>query len=77
MPTVAQDEDARDDGKPSADELTAPEFVFAIEASDSMIKQRIMKLPESQVAGTRNSEEGLKNQTAYNHILTNAKFSII
>lgn len=56
---LAQDEDARDDDKPSADEVTAPEFVFAIDASDSMIKQRIMKLPESQVAGTRNSEEGL------------------
>ena len=55
---VAQDEDSRDDGKPLADVQASPDFVFAIEASDAMIKQRIMKLPESQVAGTRNSEEG-------------------
>jgi adenylate kinase len=36
-----------------------PDFVFSIEASDQFIKQRIMKLPETQVAGTKNAEDVL------------------
>ncbi|KAI9140724.1 hypothetical protein BKA69DRAFT_1125458 [Paraphysoderma sedebokerense] len=36
-----------------------PEFIISLEASDDFIKDRIMKLPESEVEGTKNSEEAL------------------
>ncbi|KAJ3260305.1 Adenylate kinase 7 [Boothiomyces macroporosus] len=53
-----------DDGKeeriiPVVDDVVVPEFVFTIEMSDLAIKQRIQKLPESAVVGTKNSEEAL------------------
>ncbi|KAJ3325909.1 Adenylate kinase 7 [Boothiomyces sp. JEL0866] len=51
-----------DDGKeeriiPVVDDVIVPEFVFTIEMSDLAIKQRVQKLPEAAVAGTKNSEE--------------------
>jgi hypothetical protein len=56
--TEASDEDSKDDKSSSnIDEATGPEFVFSIEMSDLVIKTRIQHLPESQVAGTKNSEE--------------------
>lgn len=39
--------------------LTMPEFVVCLEGNDDFLKQRIMNLPESQVVGTHNTEEGL------------------
>ncbi|KAJ3043877.1 Adenylate kinase 7 [Rhizophlyctis rosea] len=44
---------------PSADPTIAPDYVISLEASDDFIRERIMKLPESAIAGTRNSEEAL------------------
>ncbi|KAJ3054331.1 Adenylate kinase 7 [Rhizophlyctis rosea] len=56
--------DNDDDGKdekliPSIDHSIAPDHIISLEASDDFIKDRIMKLPESAIAGTRNSEEAL------------------
>jgi hypothetical protein len=51
------DEEARDDKTPIVDEAIAPDFIFTIDMPDALIKQRIMKLPESAVAGTKFTEE--------------------
>ncbi|KAH6575069.1 hypothetical protein BASA60_005191 [Batrachochytrium salamandrivorans] len=55
----ANGDDTKDDKGLSIDELIAPEFVFIIEANDQFVKQRIMRLPEAVVSGTKNSEEAL------------------
>ena len=39
--------------------LLMPDYVISLEANDDFLKQRIMNLPESEVVGTHNSEEGL------------------
>lgn len=54
--TPALDDEAKDD---AVEESIFPEFLFTVEMSDMAIKQRMMKLPESVVAGTKNSEEGI------------------
>ena len=41
-----------------------PEFVFSLEATDEFLKARIMNLPESVVAATHNTEEGLNRRLA-------------
>jgi adenylate kinase len=57
--SAPNDDDAKEDkGLATCDETIIPDNVISIEASDSFIKARIMKLPDSVVAGTRNSEEG-------------------
>ncbi|KAJ3068775.1 Adenylate kinase 7, partial [Quaeritorhiza haematococci] len=59
----SQDDEPRDDRLGSAmipiDELIAPEFVVSLEAPDEFIKDRIMSMPESAIANTKNSEEAL------------------
>ena len=55
------DDDGREErGLPSCDDTIIPDNIISLEASDAFIKGRIMKLPESAVAGTRNSEEGMR-----------------
>ena len=45
---------------------SAPANVIVLEARDAVLKDRIMNLPESEVAGTHNNEEGLDRRlTAY------------
>ncbi|KAJ3295038.1 Adenylate kinase 7 [Borealophlyctis nickersoniae] len=44
---------------PTGDPLLTPDVVISLEASDDFIKERIMNLPESAIAGTKNSEEAL------------------
>lgn len=39
--------------------LIMPEFVVNLEANDEFLKNRIMNLPESEVVGTHNTEEGV------------------
>ena len=41
-----------------------PEFVVCLEAPDDFLKQRVMNLPETVVAGTHNTEEGLARRLA-------------
>ncbi|KAI9325435.1 hypothetical protein DFJ73DRAFT_801962 [Zopfochytrium polystomum] len=48
-----------DDGKDGMDEIIGPEFVLSLECTDEFIKERVMNLPESAVAGTKNAEEAL------------------
>lgn len=38
--------------------LTMPEVVISLCASDSFLKDRVMNLPQSEVGGTHNTEEG-------------------
>jgi hypothetical protein len=39
-------------------EKTLPDNVISLEASDSFIKTRVMKMPDALTAATKNSEEG-------------------
>lgn len=45
----------------SCNEKTIPDYVISLEASDSFIKNRVMKMPDTLTAGTKNSEEGNDN----------------
>jgi adenylate kinase len=56
---LASEDSSSDERSLAYDDLTIPDFVFSLEASDQFIKQRIMKLPESAVAGTKNAEDAL------------------
>ncbi|KND00419.1 uncharacterized protein SPPG_04741 [Spizellomyces punctatus DAOM BR117] len=57
---AADDDDAKEESKiPKIDELIGPDKVISLDASDDVIKDRIMNLPESAVAGTKNSEDAL------------------
>ncbi|KAJ3332668.1 Adenylate kinase 7 [Blyttiomyces sp. JEL0837] len=53
------EEDAKEEKSVSVDEIICPEFVISLEASDEFIKDRVMNLPESVIADTKNSEEAL------------------
>ena len=57
----AEDEEEQDESSkvPIYDKATMPEVVVSLEAPDDFLKQRVMNLPESTVAGTHNNEEGL------------------
>ncbi|XP_064601852.1 adenylate kinase 7-like [Liolophura sinensis] len=46
------------------DKAIMPEVVVSFEASDEFLRQRVMNLPESTVAGTHNTEEGLTRRLA-------------
>ncbi|EDO36546.1 predicted protein [Nematostella vectensis] len=52
-------EEAEDESPLAYDKLTMPEVVVSLDASDDFLKTRVMNLPESVVAGTHNTEEGL------------------
>ena len=60
IPAVAtgEEEELADGTQPTVDPLTFPQFIVSMELSDDTIKERVMALPEAEVAGTRNSEEG-------------------
>ena len=61
---LADDNDTEDDDEDASGEpvqynkLIMPEIVISLDASDDFLKERIMNLPESEVAGTHNTEEG-------------------
>jgi hypothetical protein len=54
---TANDDEAKDE-KGFSDDSIVPEFIVSLEASDDFIKDRIMNLPEANIADTKNSEEG-------------------
>ena len=58
---TVDDEDEQEEGSkaPSYDKATMPEWVVSLDANDDFLKQRVMNLPESVVAGTHNTEDGL------------------
>jgi adenylate kinase len=51
-----EDEDGEPQG--TADPATIPELVIDLTATEAFLKQRMMSLPEEQVQGTHNTEEG-------------------
>jgi len=53
------DDDVREDKAPTMDPVIGPDHVISLEATDEFIKERVMNLPERDVAGTQNSEEAL------------------
>ncbi|XP_068683125.1 adenylate kinase 7-like isoform X1 [Montipora foliosa] len=57
-------EEGEEDSPLSYDKLTMPEVVASLEAPDEFLKNRVMNLPESVVAGTHNTEEGLMRRLA-------------
>lgn len=58
------DEEEAEDGKTTFDKTIMPEFVICLEASDDFLKNRVMNLPESVVAGTHNTEKELVRRLA-------------
>ncbi|KAG8514326.1 Adenylate kinase 7, partial [Galemys pyrenaicus] len=53
------------------DKIIIPEFVFALDASDEFLKERVMNLPESVVAGTHYSQDRfLRSLSNYREINT-------
>jgi len=61
-----KDDDDNDDNEnsPKFDQNTMPEVVISLDAPDDFLKNRVMNLPESVVAGTHNTEEGLLRRLA-------------
>ncbi|KAJ7383963.1 Adenylate kinase 7 [Desmophyllum pertusum] len=57
-------EEGEEDSPLSYDKLIMPEVVVSLEAQDEFLKTRVMNLPESVVAGTHNTEEGLMRRLA-------------
>jgi adenylate kinase len=56
---LASGDDEGKEGSPIPyDDVIIPEFILSLEASDDFIKDRIMNLPESAIADTKNAEEG-------------------
>ncbi|KAJ4460480.1 putative Adenylate kinase 7 [Paratrimastix pyriformis] len=68
--TGEDDQAQPDDGPVTAaaptkhDPTLLPEQVVVLEATDEFIKLRLMHLPETQVAGTHNTEEGIARRLA-------------
>ncbi|XP_046849860.1 adenylate kinase 7-like [Xenia sp. Carnegie-2017] len=58
------DEDEDNEAVVKYNKLIMPEIVVSLDASDEFLKARIMNLPESVVAGTHNTEEGLLRRLA-------------
>eukprot|EP00731_Ephydatia_muelleri_P027932 Em0019g805a len=59
-----KDEGEKDAKEPTYNKLLMPETIVSLDASDDFLKTRIMNLPESKVAGTHNTEEGLLRRLA-------------
>lgn len=51
---------AADDGEDPVpyNKLMMPEVVVSLDAGDEFLKQRVMNLPQRQVEGTHNTEDG-------------------
>ncbi|XP_077994074.1 adenylate kinase 7-like [Glandiceps talaboti] len=63
---AADEEEEEPEGSkvPAYDKNIMPEVVISLEAPDDFLKIRVMNLPESVVAGTHNTEEGLVRRLA-------------
>ncbi len=51
-------DDKGEEGDLKIDEKIFPQFVFTLEGNDEFLRRRVMALPESEVAGTHNNEQG-------------------
>lgn len=61
---AASEEEEEEDGKTPYDKAIMPEIVLQLQASDDFLRVRVMNLPESVVASTHNTEEGLLRRLA-------------
>ncbi|NXR61579.1 KAD7 kinase, partial [Rhadina sibilatrix] len=52
-----EEEEETKDNKPKFNEIIMPEFIFSLTASDEFLKNRVINLPEREVAGTHYTEE--------------------
>lgn len=57
-------EEGEEDSPINYDKQIMPEVVVSLDAPDEFLKTRVMNLPESVVAGTHNTEEGLMRRLA-------------
>ena len=62
----ADELEEEEDGEPPLkyNKFIMPEIVVSLDATDDFLKARVMNLPESVVAGTHNTEEGLLRRLA-------------
>ncbi|KXS22159.1 P-loop containing nucleoside triphosphate hydrolase protein [Gonapodya prolifera JEL478] len=68
---ASEDDDSGDDKKMKYDEHLMPEFVIALEASDEVLKDRVMKLPETDDHKSKYAEENfLKSLENFSKINT-------
>ena len=61
MPTADEEGEEDEDGGDSAPQYNKqimPHVVISLDASDEFLKERVMNLPQSEVEGTHNTEEG-------------------
>ncbi|ELU08844.1 hypothetical protein CAPTEDRAFT_225393 [Capitella teleta] len=61
---AAEEDDEGEEGKGSYDTTIMPDTVVALNAPDEFLRHRVMNLPETVVAGTHNTEEGLARRLA-------------
>ncbi|XP_070577004.1 adenylate kinase 7-like [Ptychodera flava] len=65
--TDDEEEEPENSKVPAYDRSIMPEVVISLDAPDDFLKIRVMNLPESVVAGTHNTEEGLLRRLAEFH----------
>lgn len=53
------DEGQGEEGDVRVDEKIFPDFVFTLEATDEFLRRRVMDMPEAEVAGSHNNEQGI------------------
>ena len=58
------EEEEAEEGKANFDRTMMPDTVVSLEAGDEFLQERVMNLPESVVAGTHNTEDGLRRRLA-------------
>ncbi|RDD36619.1 Adenylate kinase 7 [Trichoplax sp. H2] len=59
-----EDEDDTEENLPEYDASIMPEFIISLDASDDFLKNRVINLPEKEVHGSHNTEEGLIRRLA-------------
>ena len=58
------EEEAEDENVPRYHKLLMPQLIVSLDAGDDFLRQRVMNLPESDVVGTHNTEDGLTRRLA-------------
>jgi adenylate kinase len=51
-------ESGGEEGEGKVEEKIFPDFVFTLEATDEFLRRRVMDMPEIEVAGSHNNEQG-------------------
>ena len=53
-----EDDESSGDAALQYNRLTMPEIIISLNATDEFLKERVMNLPQVEVEGTHNTEEG-------------------